>query len=88
LPKNIDELIRMIGDLTIRDIQIALRGISLGCQNQLELLNVVDALTLKAAGLKASEVSVKWAYPRANELLSICYEYALIAMSAYNPDKE
>ena len=86
-PKNVEELIRRIQGLTVRDIQIATRNIPLNCPTDTNMLKVADAITMNSEGFKISDISAKWFNNKQYQFIRMCYEYAIIADSAYNPDK-
>ena len=87
-PKDIDELFEWINSLIIRDIQIAIQNIDLyKIKTLYEAIVIADALTMKVAGFKASDISAKWMHPRRREFTMMCWEYAIMADQAYNPDR-
>lgn len=84
-PKNIDELIQWINNLTLKDIYIymAIKDIQLYNNGKsIDMLPIADALTMKASGFKTRDVSAKWIYPERLYFLEFCYQRALKAHNA------
>jgi hypothetical protein len=85
-PVTIDELFTLIDGLTIREIQVATNGIDLNrISNLYEALSIADALTMKVAGFMASSLPANWG--NSQSYIQRCWEYALTADKAYNPDR-